>query len=120
MFKVLVVDDNEGFIKLIPEFFEEFEDFSFVGMSDPAAALDRIKNEPFDVIITDLKMPKISGTELFQQARDNGFDRPIYVLSGHLDQVTSERLMAKGFAGAFLKPPERFDIIEELRKDLKA
>src|SRR4051812_48952175 len=67
--KVLVVDDEES----IREFFEimlKREGYEVITASNGAEALDRLKKERVDLVISDLQMPEVSGMELLQAAKE--------------------------------------------------
>jgi len=63
MAKILVVDDDPGMREMLQSLLME-EGYDVTSIGDPVVALDLCREKPFDVVITDLKMPKIDGIEL--------------------------------------------------------
>ena len=68
--KVLVVDDEMHIRHILQEYLEE-KQFDVVAEGDGHAALKQLREQPFDVVITDIKMPKMDGRELFQQIQND-------------------------------------------------
>ena len=81
MKKILVVDDNLMMRKLIVNLFRN-EGYEFEEASDGIEALELIDHEAFDLVITDIIMPKMEGIELIIQARKKFPDLKIIAISG--------------------------------------
>jgi len=71
---------------------------------DAKEALEIARKEYFPLIITDLMMPEIDGTQLCQQIRKINETAVIYAFSGYLSDVDSNRLKEFGFDGHLCKP----------------
>lgn len=69
-----------------------------------AAALDRLKSEEFDVVLTDHHMPVSDGLELVQHLRAQGFPGRIYVISGALPAAKQEEYLRLNVDGIMMKP----------------
>jgi YesN/AraC family two-component response regulator len=98
---ILVVDDEEVMREFL---FEVLEDFEVEKAADGDEAIARLKVRRFDLIITDMKMPRVSGEEVVRFTRDTHPDAKIIVISGYssLPSVTS----TIGFGiNAFLSKP---------------
>jgi len=81
MKKILVVDDNLMMRKLIVNLFRN-EGYAFEEASDGIEALELIDREAFDLVITDIIMPKMEGIEFIIQARKKFPDLKIIAISG--------------------------------------
>jgi len=108
--KVLIVDDEAEMIELLKELIENLGYQPLIAQ-DGLFALEILKKEMSEIsaVITDLNMPRMSGLEFVAKARDLGFDLPIIVESGHLDQeLTIEALKLGAFD--FLRKP--FSVVQ--------
>ena len=75
-------------------------------------ALDLIKEKPVDVIVTDQRMPNLSGVEFFRKIRAIHKNLPIIMVSGYLDSDTVRGLINNGVNGIFLKPLNIFSLLK--------
>ncbi len=99
---VLVVDDEPGLVTLCEDLLASLG-YEPVGTSDPAQAWQAFQDDPqrFDLLLTDERMPGLSGTALAQAARGLRPDLPVVLLSGHvmandaLTQALVNRVLAK-------------------------
>ena len=107
---ILIVDDEE----IIREFLYEVlsEDYQISMASDGDEAIEQLTVSNFDLIITDLKMPKVSGEEVVKYARDVDPRPKVIVISGYSSLYTVSQSVNSG-ACAFLSKP--FSIKELLQ-----
>ena len=101
--KVLYVEDNiqardslEGLLR------NYFSDITLAG--DGLDGLQKFRNSPFDLIITDIKMPKMNGIEMIKNIRDIDEDTPIIVSTAHQDQEFLISCIELGTNDYLLKP----------------
>lgn len=104
---VLVVDDEEIIRSFLSEVLSENYDVSVA--SDGDEAIEQIKKQKFDLIITDLKMPRVSGEEVVKFAREHDPNSRVIVISGFSSLYRVSQSINCG-ACAFLSKP--FDIRE--------
>jgi len=99
---ILIVDDEE----IIREFLYEVlhEDYSITSVCDGDEAIEKLKERKFDLIITDLKMPKVSGEEVVKFACQSNPDYKVIVISGYSSLYTVSQSVNNG-ANAFLSKP---------------
>ncbi len=99
---ILIVDDEE----IIREFLYEVlnEDFEISIACDGQEAIEKLKKRKFDLIITDLKMPRVSGEEVVKYARQSDPDSKVIVISGYSSLYTVSQSVNSG-ACAFLSKP---------------
>lgn len=107
---ILIVDDEE----IIRDFLYEVlsEDYKISMATDGDEAIEQLQAGNFDLIITDLKMPRVSGEEVVKYARDNDPDSKVIVISGYSSLYTVSQSVNSG-ACAFLSKP--FSIKELLQ-----
>lgn len=107
---ILIVDDEE----IIREFLFEVlgEDYDIQVAMDGDEAIEKLKTSKFDLIITDLKMPRVSGEEVVKFARETDPNSKVIVISGYSSLYTVSQSVNNG-AYAFLSKP--FSIKELLQ-----
>lgn len=113
---LMVIDDEPEFIEVLELLLAD--DFDLRVFSDPFAALDELEKSRFDLVLTDLNMPRMNGTELIQTARRRGYKVPIALLTGFSEGDSNVRQAVEAGANAVLTKPFRNpnDILEKLRK----
>ncbi len=95
--RVLVVDDDPGLREAILRAFRE-HGYQAAGAVDGIQAIHHLQHDPFDVVVTDLQMPRLDGLGLIREARRLGFGQPIVVQTTVLDNSLEVVLR---WAGAF-------------------
>src|SRR5262245_49462414 len=108
--RVLVIDDEEPHAQAVAESLERIGYECDVATSGPAGA-EKIGNEDFDVVITDLKMDSIDGLALLRKAKMELPDAEVVLITGHGDIKTAVTAMQHGAATYLTKPVD----ITELR-----
>lgn len=79
---VLVIDDDPDILELLQDFLTG-EGFEVTTLADPTAAVERIRDEVFHLVVLDLMMPKLSGLDLLAQIRAVDDDIAVIILTGH-------------------------------------
>lgn len=103
MARILVVDD-ERFIRNTIKDILEHEKYIVDTAEDATQAFEKAKNKHYDLIITDVVMPNISGIVLLEKLKEDGFDAPITIMSAHGNIETAVECIKKG-AFDFLEKP---------------
>jgi two-component system response regulator PilR (NtrC family) len=109
MAAILVVDDDEAIRDMLYELFEETHRCHVAETAEQA--LSFLETEHYDVIITDISMPGLSGLELLGHMRQSQPDTPVIVITGIQDQDHAQGLLRLG-AFHFLLKPFRLEDIE--------
>lgn len=114
--KILVVEDNPNMSSLLADMLEVFA-IESVRATDGLDALQKVEEENVGLVITDMRMPKMSGTELLSALKDSHPDLPVVLISGFAlgdeeDQAAAER------ADGFLAKPFRMRDIKEVLERL--
>jgi two-component system, cell cycle sensor histidine kinase and response regulator CckA len=96
--RVLLVEDNPGDARLFSELVRDAGggQWTLVQADRLSAALERMKREPFDVLLLDLSLPDADGLETVIRARAEAPKIPIVVLTGHDDQALAVRAVRAG------------------------
>ncbi len=98
---ILIVDDEEIIRDFLSEVLEEY-DISVA--CDGDEAINKLKDTRFDLVITDLRMPKVPGEEVVRAARELSPDTKVIVISGYSSLYTVSQSVNHG-ACAFLSKP---------------
>lgn len=113
--RVLIVDDNPNMSNLLSDMLEVF-DFSSQRASDGEEALSLLNQEGFSLLITDLRMPKMTGLELLKAVKDKYPKLPVVVITGYSTEATEQELLTAKADGFLNKPFRMNDIESVLRK----
>ncbi|MCK4606173.1 MAG: response regulator [candidate division Zixibacteria bacterium] len=99
---ILIVDDEE----IIRDFLFEVlsEDFDISVACDGDEAIEKIGNNKYDLVITDLKMPRVSGEEVVKYAREQNPAYQVIIISGYSSLYAVSQSVNNG-ACAFLSKP---------------
>ena len=103
MSRILVVDDEQAIRKALKEILE-YEKHQVELAKDGFEAIDKVKNSQFDLILLDIKMPKIDGLEVLEKIQTINYEIPIIIITGHGSVDTAVEALKKG-AYDFLEKP---------------
>ena len=99
-YKIIAVDDEEGIIDSLSIFLKR-SGYNFTGVTDPLEAIERVKNEHFDMMILDFIMSPIHGDQVVEEIRKFNKELYILLLTGHKDLAppleTIRRLDIQGY-----------------------
>ena len=99
-YKIIVVDDEQGIVDSLSIFFKR-SGYDFTGLTNPLEAIERVRNEHFDMMILDFMMDPIHGDEVVEEIRKFNKDLYILLLTGHKDLAppleTIKRLEIQGY-----------------------
>ncbi|MEI8278855.1 MAG: sigma-54 dependent transcriptional regulator [Bacteroidota bacterium] len=102
---ILVVDDERAIRKTLAEILT-FEGFVVDEAADGTEAVAKIKDNNYDCILCDIKMPKMDGIEVLDFAKQEKPDIPFIVISGHGNLETAVEAVKKGAFDYISKPPD--------------
>lgn len=103
MSKVLIIDDERSIRNTLKDILE-FEKYTVSVAEDGMKALEMVKQEKFDLIFCDIKMPQIDGIEVLESLHDSFPDIPVVMISGHGNIDTAVECIKKG-AFDFIEKP---------------
>lgn len=104
MLNVLIVDDDETILSLLEEVFSNDPDLRITTLSDSEKAYQIIESGQFDLIITDLMMPKIDGLRLLQRSLSVKPDALVVIITGYASLETTLRAIHGGVYDYITKP----------------
>lgn len=108
-YRVLLADSNAAFRRSVAEFFKTDKDvIRFIEASDGQEALEKLRDEHFDVLISELVMPKLDGLDLLEALMDEPSSKPdvIIMISYMRSDGLLQRAFRKGASYVMLKPLE--------------
>ncbi len=105
MADILIIDDEKAIRKTLSEILS-FEGYKIEEASDGEEGLKKFKDKNFDVVLCDIKMPKIDGIEFLQKAGEANPDIPIIMISGHGNIETAVEAVKTGAYDYISKPPD--------------
>jgi signal transduction histidine kinase len=114
---LLVIDDEPG-ITLLCDRLLSRAGFTVITETDPAAALELIKKDRFDLLLVDIRMPEISGFDVIQKAREMQGEIAILAMTGFGTVETAIQALRRGVDGLILKPFEKAELIQAVEQAL--
>ncbi len=102
---ILIIDDEKAIRKTLTEILS-FEGYKIDEASDGEDGLKRFREKSYDVVLCDIKMPKLDGIEFLQKAGEINPDVPIIMISGHGNIETAVEAVKKGAYDYISKPPD--------------
>jgi len=117
---IMVVDDERQIATMAEKILERLG-YKVSVFTDSVEALNALRADTssFDVLITDLNMPKLSGTKLIEQARQLNPNIPVIVISGFSERITEENCQAYGISRFITKPIVTLELDAAIRDALK-
>ncbi len=103
--KVLIVDDNQEALLSLKEGMQKYHDsFEVLIAGDGQAAVSKLARHPVDLVVTDLKMPRMDGFALLGHIRESLPEIPVIIMSGFSTPETQVLARKRGAAGYLDKP----------------
>lgn len=105
MADILIIDDEKAIRKTLTEILS-FEGYKMDEAADGEEGLKKFKEKTYDLVLCDIKMPKLDGIEFLQKAGETNPDVPIIMISGHGNIETAVEAVKKGAYDYISKPPD--------------
>jgi DNA-binding NtrC family response regulator len=105
MSNILIIDDEKAIRKTLSEILS-YEGYKIEEAGDGEEGLRRFRDKTFDVVLCDIKMPKLDGIEFLDKVRDFNPDVPVIMISGHGNIDTAVEAVKKGAYDYIAKPPD--------------
>ncbi|UBB90161.1 sigma-54-dependent Fis family transcriptional regulator [Candidatus Kaistella beijingensis] len=119
MQKILIVEDEKAISGVLQSILsDELTDYEFVVAEDGLEGYKHIEKEDFALVISDIKMPKLSGTELLKQALQLKPDTTFVMISGHADIDTAVDCLKEGAYDFISKPIDINRLITSVKNAL--
>ncbi len=105
MADILIIDDERAIRKTLSEILS-FEGYKVEEAADGEEGMKKFKEKNYDLVLCDIKMPKLDGIEFLQRAGEVNPDIPIVMISGHGNIETAVEAVKKGAYDFISKPPD--------------
>ena len=115
---ILIVDDEAQIRKMLRQMIEKHGYFCMTA-SNGKEAIEKIKTQSVDIVITDIQMPEMTGIELMQQARKYSADIHFIVITGYVKDFTYERIIEEGANDFIYKPMSSNELILRLKRVIR-
>lgn len=109
---ILIVDDDTEFSGLLTGVFEQ-ADYTVHTAVNAKDAFDLLQRETVELVVTDQRLPGMSGLEFIQQLEELEIHLPIIMVSGYLEDDSIRQLIRSGISGIFMKPLNIFSLLKK-------
>ena len=117
MSNIIIIDDEQAIRKTLTEILR-YEGYKIDEAADGEEGLRKFSDTAYDLVLCDVKMPKMDGIEFLEKSRAINSDVPIIVISGHGNIETAVEAVKKGAFDFISKPPDLNRLLITLRNAL--
>ncbi|MBT9190003.1 MULTISPECIES: sigma-54 dependent transcriptional regulator [Zobellia] len=114
--KILIIEDEAAIRRVLVKILsEESDSYQLEEAEDGVKGLEAVKNNDYDLVLCDIKMPKMDGVEVLEAARKIKPETPFIMISGHGDLDTAVNTMRLGAFDYISKPPDLNRLLTTVR-----
>ena len=117
MASILIIDDEKAIRKTLSEILS-YEGYKIDEAADGEEGIKKFSTTTYDLVLCDIKMPRMDGLEFLEKAKEINADVPIIVISGHGNIETAVEAVKKGAFDYISKPPDLNRLLITLRNAL--
>ncbi len=119
MSKILIIEDEAAIRRVLSKILsEESESYKVEEAEDGLEGIEAIKKDDFDLVLCDIKMPKMDGVEVLEAIKKIKAEVPVVMISGHGDLDTAVNTMRLGAFDYISKPPDLNRLLNTVRNAL--
>jgi two-component system, NtrC family, nitrogen regulation response regulator NtrX len=119
MSKILIIEDESAIRRVLTKILsEENPTYTVEEAEDGASGFEKIKNNDYDLVLCDIKMPKMDGVEVLEAVKKIKPEIPMVMISGHGDMETAIQTMRLGAFDYISKPPDLNRLLNTVRNAL--
>lgn len=117
--KILIIEDEAAIRRVLVKILSEENDtYQVEEAEDGLVGIEKIKNDDFDLVLCDIKMPKMDGVEVLEATKKIKPEIPMVMISGHGDLDTAVNTMRLGAFDYISKPPDLNRLLNTVRNAL--
>ena len=117
--KILIIEDEAAIRRVLGKILSEENDtYEVEDAEDGIVGFEKIKNNDYDLVLCDIKMPKMDGVELLEAVKKIKPEIPMVMISGHGDMETAINTMRMGAFDYISKPPDLNRLLNTVRNAL--
>ena len=118
--KILLIEDEDPIRRVLSKILtEENENYILTEAEDGKSGLDKISKTNFDLVLCDIKMPKMDGIEVLKKVKEKYGSIPFIMLTGHGNIETAVKAMKYGAYDFIPKPPDLNRLLTSVRNALE-
>ena len=119
MSKILIIEDEAAIRRVLTKILsEENDSYKVEEAEDGLQGIEKVKNEEYDLILCDIRMPKMDGVEVLEAVKKIKPEIPMVMISGHGDLETAINTMRLGAFDYISKPPDLNRLLNTVRNAL--
>src|SRR6478736_10410131 len=119
MSKILIIEDEAAIRRVLTKILsEEIDTYHVEEAENGLVGLKKIKNNDYDLVLCDIKMPKMDGVEVLEAAKKIKPEIPMVMISGHGNMETAINTMRLGAFDYISKPPDLNRLLNTVRNAL--
>jgi len=119
MSRILIIEDEASIRRVLTKILSEENDaYQVEDAEDGLIGFEKIKNNDYDLVLCDIKMPKMDGVEVLQAVKKIKPEIPIVMISGHGDMEKAIQTMRLGAFDYISKPPDLNRLLNTVRNAL--
>jgi DNA-binding NtrC family response regulator len=117
--KILIVDDEVDLLELLELILAEKTHYQILTTNNPLEVSALLKEQPIDLLITDLRMPAMGGIELIREVKKSYPDMPVIVITAYGSSQSAEESIAAGAYDYITKPFRKDQIIITINRAME-
>lgn len=115
MYDILVVDDEAGITEILSEVLQN-KGYNVNSFQDPEKALKEIQSKTYDIVLTDLKMPKVDGIQIAKAAKKKSAETEVIVITGYASLESAIKALKQNVYDYLFKPFNISEILFTINK----
>ena len=115
--RILIIDDEEGIRESFKLILSNFYNLTLASNADEAE--ERLSNGSFDLVLLDIKMPRINGLDYLKKLKESKPSLPVIIITGYQSVETAQEAIRNGAADYIPKPFDSKQILKAVAETLK-
>jgi CheY-like chemotaxis protein len=116
--RILLLEDNRDLAEIVGDMLSAFG-YVVCPAYDGLAGLERMRRERFDLVLSDIQMPRLDGLSLLAMLKKLGVDTPVVLMTGYASIWHRQQILDDGAAGFLQKPFAMKELIHQVQQALK-